>query len=387
MNADPGNLPQILCTGEPRDMGRQQGTALRSKILALRDDLAKLEPFRLRQPAWLPYGIYRWLAERQAARHVDGALQAGEPAVRERLDGITEGAEVSRGTICLFNAMEPFLSSVSGCITSGHGCAAVAIRGTRSAAGEPVIARNFDYLPLIQPYYVVRESRPVHGLRSLDFTTAPLAGAVDGMNEAGLCIVYDYAFALDKPASPAPSISMVISGALERCRTVTEAAAYVDAHPRWGAALLMMADAGGDIASLELSSTRSQLRRPPPGEDCCFHTNRFQTAQMQGVQVPADAVLDHRAPVALRGLRVHESADRRDERFRQLLAGGKPLGLTDLATLMADHGPDGRPSMFTPCVHSDFWNTTSCEQWLPRSRRLRIAFDRACQARYQEFGL
>jgi len=31
---------------------------------------------------------------------------------------------------------------------------------------------------------------------------------------------------------------------------------------RWGAGLLMLADAEGDLASLELSSTRSQLRRP-----------------------------------------------------------------------------------------------------------------------------
>jgi len=263
----------------------------------------------------------------------------------------------------------------------------VAVRGERSATGEPVIARNFDYLPLVQPYHVVRESRPARGLRSLDFTVAPLAGAVDGMNEAGLCIVYDYAFALDQPASPAPSISMAIAGALERCRTVAEAAEYLAAQPRWGAALLMMADAGGDIASLELSSTRSRVRRPPPGEDYCFHTNRFQTPEMQVVQVPADAVLDRRAPAAMRGVRVHESAERRDERFRQLLAGRKPLGLDDLAALMADHGPDGQPGMFTLCVHSDFWNTTACLQLLPRSRRFRIAFDRACQARYQEFGL
>jgi hypothetical protein len=263
----------------------------------------------------------------------------------------------------------------------------VAIRGNRSAVGEPVIARNFDYLPLVQPYYSLRETRPTRGLRSLEFTLAPLAGAVDGLNEAGLCVVYDYAFALDQPAAPAPSISMAISGALARCGTVAEAAEYLAARPRWGAALLMLADAGGDLASLELSSTRSQLRRPPPGEDCCFHTNRFQTAEMQGVQVPADAILDHRAPVALRGLRLHESADRRDDRLRQLLAGCKPLGLEDLATLMADHGADGQPSAFTLCVHSDYWNTTACAQWLPRSRRLRIAFDPACQARYQESGL
>jgi hypothetical protein len=386
MNKGSGNLPQVFCRGEPRDMGRQQGAALRDRILALRGDLVRLEPFRLRQPVWLPYGVYRWLAERRAGRHLARALPCNDPGMGERLSGIAEGAGIGHGAICLFNALEPLLSSVGDCITCGHGCSAVAIRGGRSAAGEPVIARNFDYLPLAQPYYIVRETRPAHGLRSLEFTIAPLAGAVDGLNEAGLCVVYDYAFALDQPAAPAPSISMAISGALARCRTVAEAAEYFAMRPRWGAALLMLADAAGDIASLELSSTRSQLRRPQSGEDCCFHTNRFQTAEMQGVQTPPDAVLDHRAPAALRGSRVHESAERRDARFQQLLADRTPLGLEGLAALMADHGPDGQPCAFTPCVHSDYWNTTACAQWLPRSRRLRIAFDAACQARYQEFG-
>jgi hypothetical protein len=382
-----GNLLPVVCADKPREMGQQQGVALRAKILSLRDDLARLEPFRLRQPAWLPYGLYRWLAERLAARHLARALPGNDPAMNDRLAGIAEGARVDRGAICLFNALEPLLSTVGGCIAYGHGCSAVAVRRDRSATGEPVIARNFDYLLLAQPYYVVRESRPAGGLRSLEFTLAPLAGAVDGLNEAGLAIVYDYAFALDQPAAPAPSISMAISGALARCRTVAEAAEYIVARPRWGAALLMLADGAGDIASLEISSTRSFLRRPLPGEDCCFHSNRFQTVEMQSVQAPADAVLDHRAPVALRGSRLHESAERRDERLRELLANRKKLGLDDLAALMADHGPDGQPSAFTPCVHSDYWNTTACAQLLPRCRRLRIAFDPACQARYHEFGL
>ena len=60
-----------------------------------------------------------------------------------------------------------------------------------------MVARNFDYLPLIQPYYLIRESRPQGRLRAFEFTTAPLVGAVDGMNEAGLCITYNYGFTTD----------------------------------------------------------------------------------------------------------------------------------------------------------------------------------------------
>jgi hypothetical protein len=76
MNKGSAKLPQVFCRGEPREMGQQQGAALRDGIHALRCDLARLEPLRLRKPAWLPYGVYRWLAERRAAPHLGRGLQA-----------------------------------------------------------------------------------------------------------------------------------------------------------------------------------------------------------------------------------------------------------------------------------------------------------------------
>ena len=104
-------------------------------------------------------------------------------------------------------------------------------------------------------------------MRSLEFITAPMAGTIDGVNEAGLCITYNYAFTLDRPNQPAGMISMAISEALASCRTVAEAAEWITSRPRWGGGLLMLADATGDIASLEFSSTRSQLRRPAGDAD------------------------------------------------------------------------------------------------------------------------
>jgi hypothetical protein len=161
---------------------------LGADIHELRRELAQLEVFRLGQPAWLPYGAYRWIAERRAGGLLARGLKADDSGTRSRLQGIGEGAGLGWGAVCLFNALEPFLSSVGGCIACGFACSAVAIRGARSVTGEPVIARNFDYLPLTQPFHIVREDRPARGLRSLEFTVAPLAGALDGVNEAGLCV-------------------------------------------------------------------------------------------------------------------------------------------------------------------------------------------------------
>ena len=383
------NEPRInaVCEGTAHEQGIAQGSALRRQVGGARDVLARLEAFRLRQPWWLPYPLYRRLTERTCRRLFEGALAEHDRAMAARLAGIAEGAGIGLGSAYLLNAVEALMSSIQDIIAvPSGGCSAVAVRGAWSATGEAMIAHNFDYLPIIQPFYVLRDSRPAGGIRSLDFTVAPLCGTVDGVKERGLAIACDYAFVTD-PADPAPTISMAIADALATCATVAEAAERIAARPRWGGGLLMLADAGGDIASLELSNTRSHLRRPEPGVDVVVHTNRFSSPELREVEIPPDACFTDAAPTPLRGRRVHESAEQRDARFACLLAEPRPLTPDGLAALMADHGPDGQPGNGTPCRHSDYWHTSACIQLLPRSGRLRAAYAPACRAAYADFAL
>jgi hypothetical protein len=279
------------------------------------------------------------------------------------------------------------LSDVNRCatVTTLGGCSAVAVRGSRSVTGEPMIARNFDYLPLVQPIYTLRESRPQSGFRSLDFTAAPFAGAIDGVNEKGLCITYDYAYVTDFCRTGTAPISMSIAEALERCSTVSEAAEWIMSRPRWGGAILMLADATGDIASLELSNTQARLRRPSNGADVIFHTNLFFNEDMQRVEMGAEALFTDRAPLPIRGRSVHESAQIRNRRFTQLLSGDERFDPDQLAAIMADHESEGRPRDAAICKHGEYWNTTASLQFFPVSRRMRVAFDSACRAEYSEF--
>src|SRR5262249_17126754 len=159
---------------------------------------------------------------------------------------------------------------------------------------------------------------PSSGYRSVEFTAAPLVGAVDGMNERGLCVTYNYAYTVDVDTAAAVPISVLIGETLQRCSTVSEAAMWISPRPRLGGGILMVADADGDIASLELSATRSSLRRPQGTDDFLFHTNDFWTPEMRAVQIPDDAVLTSAAPTPLRGQRVHDSARARNRRYQEL---------------------------------------------------------------------
>ncbi|MCA9062184.1 MAG: hypothetical protein KDA96_03975 [Planctomycetaceae bacterium] len=373
-----------VCEGRADAMGEAQGSALRDRIMAACDVLKQLEAFRLLQPKWMPYFVYRWLAERKSRRFLAQALERDSGSF-ERLQGLATGAGLPFRTICLFNALEPMLSSIAGCTACPGACSSVALTGRRTTSGGPIVAHNFDYLPLVQPLYMLRRCRPAGKLQSLEFTTAPLAGAVDGINEAGLAIAYDYAFTIDRPSAPSPPISLAIAHALASCRTVEEAATLISRCPRWGGGLLMLADAEGAIASLELSSTCSELRYPESGSDSLFHTNAFFGDMMREVQITGGAVYDERAPVPLRGRRVHESSERRDARFRQLLAESGTLDADGLAALMSDHGVSGTADDDSPCVHGSYWATTACLQFMPRERRMRVAYESACAASYSEF--
>lgn len=384
MTSSPHSLTSVPCAGTPFDIGHAQGLAVAERVRACLDALRQLEAFQLLRPRWLPHSVFARMAERGASRRFEQSVV--REGTSERVDGIAAGAGVRKGAVRLLNLMEPILSDMRGHtdVPPLGGCSAIAIRPERSALGEPMLAHNFDYLPLIQPFYMMRDTRPRTGLRSLDFTAAPLAGAPDGLNEAGLCITCNYAYVTDD-SSYAEPISMVVAEALQRCATVTEAADFLSKRPRWGGGLVMLADASGDIASLELSNGRTELRRPEPGIGALFHTNRFQTAAMREVELPRDAAFTQRAPKPLRGSVVHDSAEIRNARLGELLAGGEPIGPDELLAVMADHGPSDSPSSESICMHGEYWFTTATLQFFPRSRRVHVAFNTACRAQFTEF--
>jgi predicted choloylglycine hydrolase len=379
---------ECRCAGEDREMGLAQGRALRTKILGIRQSLRELEAFRVQQPKWLPYPLFLSLSEWKAERALTAALRRFAPAMLDRLEGIAAGAGASLRTICLMNVMEAFLGSCEGKTVPAPlgGCSALAIRRSRSANGEPIVAKNFDYLPLVQPFFMLRESRPRSGWRSLDFTVAPQGGTVDGVNEQGLCITLNYAYLTDA-AHPAPLITMVIAEALARCSTVAEAVEHITQRPRWGAGILMLADAAGDLASLELSNSKAAVRRPAQGEDWLTFTNVCRCPETCAVQVPKTAVYSDQVPRPLRGQPVLQWHIKRAGRIEELVRLRGTLGSDEVAAVMADHGPRGLPDGASPCVHTDYWRTTAALQWFPARRSVRAWYGTACTAKYVELAL
>lgn len=379
---------ECICGGDAHEMGVAQGEALRIKIAGAQQVLRQLEAFRLEQPRWMPYALFLRLAEGRASRSLVPALRRTAPDMLARVEGIARGACSPLRRLVLLNALEAMISSIAGRTLPAlaGACSALAVRRRNVDGGEPVVVRNFDYMPAVQCLFTMRESRPRNRYRSLEFATAPQAGSIDGVNEKGLCITQNYAFMIDR-VSPEPLISMIVGEALASCGTVAEAAEHIARRPRWGAALLTLADAAGDIASLELSNTKAALRRPAAGQNWLVVTNVCVCPEMRAVQVPDGDVFSRRVPRALQGKPVLEWHAARARRLEQLVAATGTLNPENLLALMADHGPQGEPDGTSPCVHTDYWSTTASLQWFPARRGVRVSYSATCAADYAELTL
>lgn len=376
---------EAVCSGDPREMGRMQGEVLRPKITQGSQILRRLEAFELQRPWWMPRSVYIKLARRASTRFLREALNRQSPGNLDRLLGIAEGAQMPPDMLFLMNAMEAVLSdlSKSAHVPASAACSAMAVTGPASESGHALVAHNFDYLPIVQPLYTMRDCRPEGGYRSLEFTAAPLSGTVSGINEAGLAITYNYAYTTDRTGA-APTISMRISEALAACETVEQATDRLSSTSRWGSGLLMLADAEDRIASLELSTTRAEVRTAG-AEGWLAHTNHCQTDHLREVELPLEARYSDRAPEALRERRVHQSSERRDARFEQLMSGTVDHTAESVHRIMCDHGADEDGGGDTICMHGNYWNTTASLQLDPHARALRIDYSSACEAEFHEF--
>tara|TARA_B110000495_G_C22991484_1_gene583902 strand:+ start:356 stop:1510 length:1155 start_codon:yes stop_codon:yes gene_type:complete len=379
------NLPEVACSGDAREMGRQQGEAMRENIHAAIAVIGELEAFQLMKPKLIPMFGFRALAERKAGKFMRKAFSVSPPDFERRFAGICEGAGMPAAKLalcCLLEAVMSDLTCNSREIPNGlqAGCSAIAVTGAASKDGKARVMHNFDHVPIVQSFFVVRRSQPVGKLRSVEFTLSPLLGAVDGVNESGLGVTCNYAYVTDR-SSAGPTITMVISQVLSEATSVEEAIGIITNQPRVGGGLLMLADAAGAVASVEVSNTRVESRMPTDG--LVFHTNRLQCGSMADLEIASDAHYDHRSPRMLRGCRVHESADRRSDSIHEGVKGQLPLSLDDMHNVLSGHAHG--ESCDSVCMHGGYWSTTACTQVLPSERKFRVAFTNACQASFQEF--
>jgi hypothetical protein len=365
--------------GDHFEMGYQQGLQAREAVHHLFSHLHQVEALRLEKPFLVPLRLFVPFAVRHAVGEMLSDVSEHCGRQKARMEGIAKGANVDESLLFLALMGELTLAKIDYRIGA---CTAVAVGRERSALGEIMLMKNFDYPLFFQPHYITRHCRPNDTFSTLDVTVAPLAGCHDGMNEHGLCICYNYGYGTDMPNVNVP-ISLLVQEALEKCTTTGEAVDFLCGSKRSGGAILLVADAFEDMVTVELSSNFSGVREPEEG--ILINTNHYLCREMTSYDIPRNAYYTKNSVRALRGVRVHESSELRYNRAEQLLSAMETISMKDLLGVFCDHGESGRGDDNTICRHSPYFNTTCSMIFMPRSKRMLVTYGYPCQSVFTDF--
>lgn len=243
----------IECAGAPRDLGLDQGAACRP---AIRSWLAAsgLAPRR----RWLP-SVRRLTSGAALGGGVGREVVRHYPHLAERMSGIARASGVSLDAL-----MEDVVASAYS--VDGNALALPAIALAATSSETAYVARALKgSLP-----WALRRSSPEVGFASVELTLPWLAGALIGVNEAGLGV------AAGTPAEPprntgaaAAPAWLLVQESLQRFDELDGAIAWCLTRPASGNFGVVLSDASGDRALVEFAGdTRRLVQR---GGDFVLH--------------------------------------------------------------------------------------------------------------------
>jgi hypothetical protein len=267
----------VECEGTPRDLGRAQGRACREALRA-----------HCRSSGWWARFTAALPAPRAAAPRALCDMRRHFPHQAEQLEGIARGAGLPLpGVGCVM------LEALAG---ASHGPSLALARG-----GAALVARSTPVDALL------RRTRPEGRLRSVELTLTPLTTALLGVNELGLTLACD-AGPLEAGTCAAPA-ALLARDCLERFAEVEAALEWCMHRPAARCAAILMADAHGRVAGVQIAHASRRALRPESGLLLVREGSRVDAKPLEalgagGLDVPdlpdglAAAFGPHAAPLA-----------------------------------------------------------------------------------------
>jgi predicted choloylglycine hydrolase len=371
-------------SGSHYEIGVQQGEAIRGLLNKLMHVLPELDAFKRMKPRLIPTSLFLSFAKRRAADLLEEDIFQIYPRQGERMRGMSKGCGMDLPMLMLLQSMEMLIGKITEANYRLEACTSLGFEAERTTVGEPIVAKNFDYLNELAPFHLACRTRPSGRFVTMGCTMAPLPGMLDGMNEHGLTVTYNLGYTTDEPEVHAP-LSMALQEMLETCRTTGEAVEFITKARQGGHdALLMITDSEGDVRAVELTPRRSSTRRPSGG--LIVNTNHYHTEELQRHEIPRDAIWDGDVHDLLIGRRIFESTERRLMRAEELLEGVERIDEEGIKGILRDHGSDGEPSDNTICKHGEIGSSLRSMIFYPMQKKFKLLHGYPCQNEYEEFS-
>ncbi|ELY96875.1 C45 family autoproteolytic acyltransferase/hydolase [Natrialba taiwanensis] len=164
-------------------------------------------------------------------------------------------------------------------LTIESGCSVVAVSGERTAHGEPLFGRNYDFYASFAPFSELIRTTPENGHRHIGVTDH-WTGRHDGVNEAGLAI--GHTFVPNRGEQPGVMFALAARAVLDTCETTEEALEFLERIPHARNTNFLVADSTGSMAIVEASPERVEVTRPSNGFAAI--TNHFLSESMDDLQ-------------------------------------------------------------------------------------------------------
>ncbi|WP_349357514.1 C45 family peptidase [Stappia sp.] len=360
----PRGTPLSL-TGPPRARGAGQAAqAARSGVT--RAAVAEATLARVSQAR--ADGLIDAEAERYLAAQRDFA-ETQDPASMEELRGIAEGFGLDLDDLFAHLHLGILRDLAQGARADEDGCSALALVGDDAG---PLVAKNRDFAGThLGVQSVARHEGPdidTGALLCVGSLGAPGAYS-SGMNAAGLVLVDTQVGVRRHRVGWLRYFLM--TRILATCRTVDDAVRLVRARPHAGGGTLVLADAQGASAAIELGAETVAVERAAP----VWRTNHFVSRELAGDTLPA------------RDDRVAENSRRRFAALEAQLPGTPPTAAA-LMRLMAQHA-DETPHAGPLCQHpaGDDARTISSTVYCVADHRLYFHEGNPCRGDWTHFTL
>jgi isopenicillin-N N-acyltransferase-like protein len=359
--------PLITLSGTHYEMGRQHGL----QVVYLRPFIVEAIEARFAQiESDGPDEQFESLMQETVE-----VLREVDPPILEMIRGQAEALELDFDTLLrydLVSYLRDDLLTRQTANSANEGCTTWAVVGSAAADGEPLLVKNRDYRPEHLPLQVLVTATPAVGYRYLYGSSAGSPGVFQsGMNERGLAIADTHVYSTDiGPGLPDYSLMMHI---LEEHDTVRSALDYLSSVPRMGRNNLILADAGGDIAVIELGYHHFAIIKAQ--DEIVVNTNHFVSPSME------ESFVDCTLP-PVKGNSFH----RYDLVRRELEAARGSVDVAFAQRLMATHaGP-----LASICRHLELGGqsaTIATTIYQPACRVLRFCHGYPCESPYHTITL
>ena len=197
------------------------------------------------------------------------------------------------------------------------GCSVIAVSGRHTRAGKPLFGRNYDFFTSFGKQNSLYRTRAAGRLAHIGCSDH-WVGRHDGLNAAGLAI--GHSGPPTRIRRPGFIFTLAIRAVLDTCRTVGEAAAFLERIPHLQNSAFLIADATGAIAAVDVSP--AEVRTTLFSDGFGFLTNQYASEAMQA-HAPNE---------------VWEEAAARAENVRRWYQTHSDIGLADVQRVLADPG-------------------------------------------------